>query len=72
MAALAIARSTDLVACVPDRHTQNLRVGLHSFALPFATPSLSISLFWHPRFQGDGGHGWFREVVGEVCAGVRG
>eukprot|EP01035_Chromulina_nebulosa_P062228 gene62228-85104_t len=35
MAALAIARSTDLVACVPDRHTQNLRSGLHSFALAF-------------------------------------
>ena len=63
VAALALARGTDLVACVPERHTENLRDGLHTFALPFATPELSIAMFWHPRFQGDGGHGWFRGVV---------
>jgi DNA-binding transcriptional LysR family regulator len=63
VAALALARGTDVVACVPERHTENLRGGLHTFALPFATPELSIAMFWHPRFQGDGGHGWFRGVV---------
>ena len=67
VAALAIARGTDLIACVPERHTQNLRVGLHSFALPFATPSLTISLFWHPRFQADPAHVWLRRVVQETC-----
>ena len=55
---------------LPVPHTQrwfmgvaNLRGGLHTFALPVATPELSIAMFWHPRFQGDGGHGWFRGVV---------
>ena len=67
MAALAIARSTDLVACVPDRHTQNLRSGLHSFALTFPVPPLTIALFWHPRFQADPAHLWMRQVVLETC-----
>jgi hypothetical protein len=69
VAALALARGTDLVACVPERHTENLRDGLHTFALPFATPELSIAMFWHPRFQGDGGQGWFRGVVGRFVVG---
>jgi len=67
VAALAIARGTDLVACVPERHTQNLRAGLLGFALPFAVPTLSISLFWHPRFQADPAHLWMRRVVLETC-----
>ncbi len=71
MAALAIARSTDLVACVPDRHTQNLRNGLQSFALTFPVPPLTISLFWHPRFQADPAHLWMRQVVLEVCGEAR-
>ncbi len=71
MAALAIARATDLVACVPDRHTQNLRGGLHSFELTFPVPPLSISLFWHPRFQADPAHLWMRQVVLETCGAQR-
>lgn len=67
VAALAIARGTDLIACVPERHTQNLRDGLHCFALPFAVPPLTISLFWHPRFQADPAHMWMRRVVLETC-----
>lgn len=67
MAALAIARSTDLVACVPDRHTQNLRSGLHTIALDVPLPSLSIALFWHPRFQADPAHQWMRQLVLETC-----
>jgi DNA-binding transcriptional LysR family regulator len=71
VAALAIARATDLIACVPDRHTQNLRGGLHSFALAFPVPPLSISLFWHPRFQADPAHLWMRQVVLETCGAQR-
>ena len=35
-AALALARASDLVASVPERHTGDLRAGMHSFALPLA------------------------------------
>ncbi|HEY9898005.1 MAG TPA: LysR family transcriptional regulator, partial [Pantanalinema sp.] len=32
--ALALARASDLIATVPERHTGNLRTGMHSFPLP--------------------------------------
>lgn len=66
-AALTLARGTDLVATVPAEHTRNLRTGLHSFALPFATPELTVALLWHPRLDADAGHKWLRECVREVC-----
>ena len=34
-AAIAVARGSDLVATVPERHTEALRVGMHTSALPF-------------------------------------
>jgi len=65
--ALALARATDLIASVPERHTGCLRAGLHSFALPVATPEFTVSMLWHPRLQADPAHRWLRECVREVC-----
>lgn len=65
--ALALARRTDLVATVPERHTESLRVGLHHFPLPFPTPVLTISLLWHPRLDADPAHRWLRVCVREIC-----
>jgi DNA-binding transcriptional LysR family regulator len=67
--ALALARASDLVATVPGRHTGNLRDGMHSFALPIATPQFTVSLLWHPRLDADPAHRWLRGCVREVCAG---
>ncbi len=66
-AALTLARSTDLVATVPDRHTVNLRTGLHTFALPFPSRQLTVSLLWHPRMDADPAHRWLREKIRTVC-----
>jgi DNA-binding transcriptional LysR family regulator len=66
--ALALARATDLIATVPERHTGILRTGLHSFPLPIATPEFTISLLWHPRLDADPAHRWLRECVRDVCA----
>jgi DNA-binding transcriptional LysR family regulator len=66
--ALALARATDLVASVPERHTEGLRAGLHTFALPFDTPALTISLLWHPRLDADPAHRWLRGRVRALCA----
>jgi DNA-binding transcriptional LysR family regulator len=65
--ALAIARGTDLIASVPERHTGNLRSGMHSFALPFAAPEFTVSLMWHPRMDADAAHRWLRGLVLDVC-----
>jgi DNA-binding transcriptional LysR family regulator len=67
-AALALARSSDLVASVPKRHTGNLRAGMHSFPLPVSTPEFTVSLLWHPRMDADPAHRWLRGQVREVCA----
>jgi DNA-binding transcriptional LysR family regulator len=67
-AALGLARVSDLVASVPERHTANLRGGLHSFPLPVSPPDITISLFWHPRLDADPAHRWLRGCIREVCA----
>jgi DNA-binding transcriptional LysR family regulator len=66
--ALALARSSDLIASVPERHTGTLRAGMYSFALPFSTPEITVSLLWHPRLDADPAHRWLRRCVRDVCA----
>lgn len=67
--ALALARESDLIATVPERHTGNLRSGMWTFALPFAMPPFTLSILWHPRMQADPVHQWLRACVHEVCSG---
>lgn len=69
--ALALARDTQLVATVPERHTEGLRRGMHSFALPVAIPPFTVSMLWHPRMDGDLAHRWLRSCLRSVCAGTR-
>ena len=65
--ALALARASDLIATVPERHTGLLRAGMHSFALPVSTPEFTVSMLWHPRLDADLAHRWLRGCVREVC-----
>ncbi len=67
-AALTLARATDLVATVPERHTENLRQGLYTFGLPFKVREIVVSLLWHPRVDADPIHRWLRECVRQICA----
>jgi DNA-binding transcriptional LysR family regulator len=66
--AIALARASDLIATVPERHTGNLRAGMSSFPLPFPVPALTVSMIWHPRMHADPAHRWLRASVREVCA----
>lgn len=66
--ALALARASDLIASVPERHTGNLRAGMHWFPLPLAMPEFTISMLWHPRLDADPAHRWLRGIVQAVCA----
>jgi DNA-binding transcriptional LysR family regulator len=66
--ALALARASDLIASIPERHTGKLRAGMHCFALPIAMPEITISLLWHPRLDADPAHRWLRGCVRDVCA----
>jgi DNA-binding transcriptional LysR family regulator len=67
-AALALARASDLVATVPERHSGNLRDGLVTLPLPFPLPEIPLSLLWHPRLDSDPAHRWLRKCVREACA----
>ena len=69
--ALAMSRGSDFIASVPERHTGNLRAGMYTFALPFATPEFTVSLLWHPRFHADPAHRWLRNLVLETCAAAK-
>ena len=66
--ALALVRGSNLVAAVPERHTNNMRGGLFSFALPFAAPEVMVSLLWHPRLDADPAHRWLRACVRDACS----
>lgn len=70
-AALALARASDLVASVPERHTGNLRDRMHSFVLPLSLAPFTVSLLWHPRMDADPAHRWLRGCVRDACAGLR-
>jgi DNA-binding transcriptional LysR family regulator len=66
--ALALARGTDLIATVPERHTGHLRDGLVTVDLPLGLEPFTVSLLWHPRMDGDAAHRWLRGCVREDCA----
>ena len=62
-AALSLVRASDLVATVPDRHTETLREGLFSFPLPMESRAFTVSMLWHPRMDADPAHRWLRGCV---------
>jgi DNA-binding transcriptional LysR family regulator len=66
-AAIALARGSDLIASVPEKHTGRLRDGMVTFALPMAAQKITVSLLWHPRMEADPAHRWLRERVREAC-----
>lgn len=66
--ALALARASDLIATVPERHTGSLRAGMFSFVLPIPTREIAVSLLWHPRLDADPAHRWLRGCIRDACA----
>jgi len=69
--ALAVARASDLIASVPEKHTGRLRSGMHSFRLPIPAPEITVSLLWHPRLDADAAHRWLRRIVIDSCGAKR-
>ncbi len=66
--AVAIAQGSDLVALVPRslflyHPLMKASPALVSFELPFSTPEMTVSQFWHPRLENDTAHRWLRGLV---------
>ncbi|TPK52789.1 MULTISPECIES: LysR family transcriptional regulator [unclassified Mesorhizobium] len=66
-AALAMARASELIASVPERHTQGARAGMQTFSLPVDIPAVTISMLWHPRLDADPAQRWLRSCVRDIC-----
>ena len=69
-AALALARGSDLIATVPEKHTAALRDDMFAFPIPLALGTFTISLLWHPRLDGDQALRWLRNSVHLACRTV--
>ncbi|AGC45323.1 LysR family transcriptional regulator [Myxococcus stipitatus DSM 14675] len=70
--AARLVAGSDLIGIVPRRFAQEVApgFGLRMLELGVELPRLTLSLAWHPRFDGDAAHQWLREGV--VRASVAG
>lgn len=62
--ALQLTAHTDYVLTISERIAKRLAppLGLKIFEVPVALRPYALSLVWHPRFDGDAGHRFLREV----------
>ena len=67
-AVLAIVAATDLIGLATRSYVERRNApGLASFPLPVATPEITVSQIWHPRFDADPAHRWLRTLVFAQC-----
>jgi DNA-binding transcriptional LysR family regulator len=68
-----VARS-NLIATVPERIVDLLRrgVAIRKYECPVSIPRIAIRLFWHDRTHRSPLHKWFRTLVGEAAAELKG
>lgn len=67
--ALAVAAQSDLICVGPSTlvaHLIDEGAALAPFELPVRTPELTVRLRWHPQFDADPEHGWFREIASSI------
>ena len=72
--ALTLTAETDYVVTVSERMAKALapRLGLKIFEVPVPLRPYALSLVWHPRFDGDEGHRFLREVLARAAAETAG
>lgn len=60
-----IIASSDLLCCIPKRLALNLakHADIDICDLPFKSPSIDVSQYWHDKVHSDLGHQWFRNLV---------
>ena len=60
----ALITSTDLIATVPSRLADSMKLlaGVRVLPPPIPLPKIKVSLYWHERFHRDPGNAWLRDV----------
>lgn len=63
--AMMLARTTDLVCLTAEGDLGGAvtALGLRTFPVPLALPTVEIGMAWHPRQDADHAHRWFRDQV---------
>jgi DNA-binding transcriptional LysR family regulator len=63
-----IVSTSDLVVTVPEKLAQRAAAafGLAYASLPVRLPSLQTNMFWHRRFNQDGGNRWMRDFIAGI------
>jgi DNA-binding transcriptional LysR family regulator len=72
IAALFLITNSDLVGILPGQiGNQAIRaLGIATFHIPLALPTLEVSMAWHPRFDADGAHRWLRQHAADTIRAV--
>ena len=71
-AAANIAASSDLIATLPRAIAdRGKRLAVELRPPPLALPRSVAYLWWHPRFQNDPGHAWWRHALSDALAPFR-
>jgi DNA-binding transcriptional LysR family regulator len=65
-----VIAASDLIGTMPQSVAKALArtAGLALLDVPLKLPALSVSLYWHERYQDDAGHAWLRQYVAERVA----
>ncbi|MGE7955725.1 LysR family transcriptional regulator [Pseudomonas sp. NPDC089530] len=69
-AAMFMLPDSDLILPVPREtlfSVSRLGLRLRSFDLPIPLPTLVLTQTWHPRYDKDPAHKWFRETLRACC-----
>lgn len=69
-AAMFMLPDSDLILPVPRESQFSVRrlgLNLRSFVLPISLPTIILTQSWHPRYDKDQAHKWFRETVRSCC-----
>src|SRR5450631_1395175 len=68
----ALIRGTDLIAHTRRRLVNVLRISsnlvVFRIPVPIRIPELSFEQIWHPRYEGDPGHRWLRDLIMDAVA----
>ena len=71
-AALAVTRTSDLIALVPASLVcgKAASASIYAFELPVKTDQITVSQMWHPRLEVEPVHRWLRQLTLDVCRGT--
>jgi len=68
MATSFVVAQTDMIATLPVSVASQLQgvAGIELLPAPLPLPPLSVSLYWHERYQSDDAHAWLRQRMGQA------